>query len=78
MRQAFSKRRLAVMDMVGNIDGLSYVEPKGAFYLFIDISTLGLDSIEFCEKLLSEKHVAIIPGAALAQRAPSAFPMPLI
>ncbi|MGB3786731.1 MAG: pyridoxal phosphate-dependent aminotransferase [Phormidesmis sp.] len=64
MRQAFSKRRLAIMDMVGNIDGLSYVEPKGAFYLFIDITSVGLGSIEFCEKLLAEKHVAVIPGAA--------------
>ena len=64
MRQAFSKRRLAIMDMVGNIDGLSYVEPNGAFYLFVDISQVGLGSIDFCEKLLSEKQVATIPGAA--------------
>ena len=64
MCQAFSKRRLAIMDMVSNIDGLSYVEPQGAFYLFVDIASTGLGSIEFCEKLLAEKHVAIIPGAA--------------
>ncbi len=64
MRQAFSKRRLAIMDMVGNIDGLSYVKPNGAFYLFVDISQVGLGSVDFCEKLLSEKQVATIPGAA--------------
>lgn len=64
MRQAFSKRRLAIMDMVGNIDGLSYVEPKGAFYLFVDISRVRLGSVEFCEKLLAEKQVATIPGIA--------------
>ncbi len=64
MRQAFSKRRLAIMDMVGNIDGLSYVEPNGAFYLFVDISQVGLGSVVFCEKLLNEKQVAAIPGAA--------------
>ena len=46
------------------LDGLSYVEPKGAFYLFIDISKLGLGSIDFCDRLLTEKHVATIPGAA--------------
>ena len=64
MRQAFRKRRLAIMDMVANIDGLSYIEPKGAFYLFVDISQIGLGSIEFCEKLLAEKQVATIPGVA--------------
>ena len=52
------------MDMVSNIDGLSYVPPMGAFYLMIDISQVGLDSISFCQKLLEEKHVATIPGVA--------------
>ncbi|CAN5830374.1 pyridoxal phosphate-dependent aminotransferase [soil metagenome] len=64
MLQAFAKRRLAIMDMVNGIDGLSCVKPDGAFYLLVDISQLGLGSAEFCEKLLDEKHVAIIPGAA--------------
>ena len=64
MLSAFTKRRQAIMSMVDDIEGLTYVEPKGAFYLFIDISKLGLDSVEFCDRLLSEKHVATIPGAA--------------
>ena len=64
MRQAFAKRRIAVMNMVDEIDGLSYIEPNGAFYLFIDISKLGLGSEAFCRKLLDEKHVATIPGVA--------------
>ncbi|MEO1635480.1 MAG: pyridoxal phosphate-dependent aminotransferase [Cyanobacteria bacterium J06631_9] len=64
MRAAFSKRRLAIMDMVNSIDGLSCIEPKGAFYLFVDISQVGLDSVTFCQKLLEEKYVAAIPGVA--------------
>ena len=64
MLSAFTKRRQAIMKMVDDIEGLSYVEPKGAFYLFIDISKLGLGSIDFCNRLLTEKHVATIPGAA--------------
>ncbi|MEO0887164.1 MAG: pyridoxal phosphate-dependent aminotransferase [Cyanobacteria bacterium J06648_10] len=64
MRRAFSKRRLAIMDMVDNINGLSYVAPTGAFYLMVDISQVGLDSITFCQKLLEEKYVATIPGIA--------------
>jgi aspartate aminotransferase len=64
MLQAFNQRRLAIMDMVNGIDGLSCVEPKGAFYLLVDISQLGMGSLEFCQKLLAEKYVAAIPGVA--------------
>ena len=64
MLSAFSQRRKAIMKMVDDIGGLSYVEPKGAFYLLIDISQLGIGSVEFCQQLLNEKYVATIPGAA--------------
>jgi aspartate aminotransferase len=64
MLQAFNQRRLAIMDMVNGIDGLRCVEPKGAFYLLVDISQLGMGSLEFCQKLLAEKYVAAIPGVA--------------
>ncbi|MGB7250940.1 MAG: pyridoxal phosphate-dependent aminotransferase, partial [Phormidesmis sp.] len=64
MRSAFAKRRQAIMSRVDSIDGLSYVKPYGAFYLMVDISQVGIDSVTFCQKLLAEKHVATIPGAA--------------
>ncbi|MEM9149549.1 MAG: pyridoxal phosphate-dependent aminotransferase [Cyanobacteria bacterium P01_F01_bin.3] len=64
MRKAFAKRRLAILEMIHNIDGLSCVKPMGAFYILVDISQVGLDSVTFCQKLLEEKHVATIPGVA--------------
>jgi len=64
MRRAFSKRRIAIMQMIDDIPGISYVVPQGAFYLMVDISQVGLDSVTFCQKLLEEKHVATIPGIA--------------
>ena len=64
MRRAFAKRRLAIMDMVKGIDGISCVEPQGAFYILVDITQVGLDSMTFCQKLLDEKYVATIPGIA--------------
>ena len=64
MRRAFTKRRLAITNMVEDIDGMSCVEPKGAFYILADISEVGLGSVEFCQKLLEEKYVATIPGVA--------------
>ncbi|MEM6452372.1 MAG: pyridoxal phosphate-dependent aminotransferase [Cyanobacteria bacterium P01_D01_bin.105] len=64
MCRAFTQRRRAIMDLVNGIDGLSCVEPKGAFYILADISQVGLGSIAFCQRLLDEKYVATIPGVA--------------
>ncbi|MEM1238992.1 MAG: pyridoxal phosphate-dependent aminotransferase [Cyanobacteria bacterium P01_H01_bin.26] len=64
MRQAFAKRRTAIIELVNTIPGLSYAIPNGAFYLFINISKTGLGSLDFCTRLLNEKHVATIPGVA--------------
>ena len=64
MLSAFTKRRLAIIDRVKNIEGLSCGEPDGAFYLLVDISQLGMGSEQFCKALLDEKYVATIPGVA--------------
>lgn len=64
MRQAFAKRRTAIIKLVNAIPGLSCVPPDGAFYLFINISKTGLPSLDFCTRLLNEKHVATVPGIA--------------
>lgn len=44
--------------------GLNCFEPKGAFYTFPSIKSMGMDEEEFCEKLLVEEHVAVVPGGA--------------
>jgi len=44
--------------------GLSCFEPKGAFYVFPNISSTGLSSTEFCERMLIEQKVAVVPGNA--------------
>ena len=47
--------------------GLKCFEPKGAFYIFPDITNTGLSSEEFAEQLLRRQHVAVIPGNAFGQ-----------
>jgi aminotransferase len=44
--------------------GLPTFEPRGAFYVFPDIRPTGLSSEDFAERLLTEEHVAVIPGDA--------------
>ncbi|MCL2706783.1 MAG: aminotransferase class I/II-fold pyridoxal phosphate-dependent enzyme [Dehalococcoidia bacterium] len=47
--------------------GFSCFEPKGAFYAFPNISTTGMSSEIFAEKLLSEEKVAVVPGTAFGE-----------
>ncbi|MDD3271325.1 MAG: aminotransferase class I/II-fold pyridoxal phosphate-dependent enzyme [Syntrophomonadaceae bacterium] len=44
--------------------GLSCFEPRGAFYCFPSIKSSGMNSEDFCEKLLKEEKVAVVPGNA--------------
>jgi aspartate aminotransferase len=64
MRQAFAKRRQVMLDRLNVIPGLVCPKPDGAFYLFPDISKTGLKSLEFCDALLEQEQVAVIPGIA--------------
>jgi aminotransferase len=52
--------------MVGGFNqiGLPTFEPKGAFYSFPHVGITGLDDETFCNRLLQEEHVAIVPGNA--------------
>jgi len=63
MRQAFAERRDLIYRLLSEIPGVSVFRPRGAFYIFPDISAFGLDSMTFAGRLLKEAKVAVIPGA---------------
>ncbi len=63
MRDEYNRRRRYVVKSLNDM-GLTCFEPRGAFYVFPSIQISGLSSEEFCERLLKEKEVAIIPGSA--------------
>jgi aspartate/methionine/tyrosine aminotransferase len=46
---------------------IAYIQPEGAFYLFIDISSSQLNSWDFTRLLLSETKVAVVPGLVFSQ-----------
>src|SRR3954447_7184602 len=60
----YDKRRTYAWKKLNGIPGVSCVNSKGAFYLFPNISKLGLKSTEFCAKLLEQEKVAAVPGIA--------------
>src|SRR5438270_5163523 len=60
----FSKRREFAHKKLNSIPGITCVNAKGAFYLFPNISKVGLNSTDFCAKLLEQQKVAAVPGIA--------------
>jgi aminotransferase len=62
MVSEYDRRRRLVLSRLRGM-GLPVVEPRGAFYIFPDIGSTGLDDLDFCERLLLEERVAVVPGA---------------
>ena len=63
MKEVYDMRRRLVVDGFNRL-GLHTFEPEGAFYCFPCIKSTGLSSDEFCERLLREQKVAVVPGTA--------------
>lgn len=68
----FSKRRLYIVDRLNSMEGITCITPEGAFYVFPDVSTVYgrsykntviNESVAFCEYMLDEQHIAMVPGA---------------
>jgi len=63
MRLEYDRRRRLIVEGLNYI-GLPTFEPLGAFYAFPKVDVTGLDDEAFAERLLQEKHVAVVPGSA--------------
>ena len=61
MVEIFRKRRDYVYQRLTDM-GLPIQEPQGAFYVFVDVRKFGMDSVTFCQRMLKESLVGIIPG----------------
>lgn len=66
MRQQYDRRRRLIVDGF-NALGLSTFEPRGAFYAFPSVASTGMTDEEFCERLLYEERVAVVPGSAFGR-----------
>lgn len=62
MRIEFEKRRNKALELLQDIQGLSVYKPEGAFYLFINIKEIESDSMLFCQRLLEQEKIALVPG----------------
>lgn len=66
MRKQYDLRRQYCVRKLNEM-GLHTFEPRGAFYVFPNITSSNMKSDEFCEKLLNDKHVALVPGTAFGE-----------
>lgn len=68
MRKEYNYRRRYIVDSFNKL-GFTCFEPLGAFYCFPCIKSTGMTSDEFCERLLMDKKVALVPGTAFGENA---------
>lgn len=66
MREEYDRRRLVMVKGFRDM-GMDCFEPEGAFYAFPCIKSTGMSSNAFCEALLYDKKVAVVPGTAFGQ-----------
>jgi len=63
----FRKRREVIVEGLNNIKGITCKKPKGAFYVFPNIKSIGKKSKEFSDYLLNEAGVAVLPGTSFGK-----------
>lgn len=66
MRESYDERRRFLVNVLNEM-GLPCFEPKGAFYVFPNISAYGMTSEEFARRLLEQERVAVVPGTAFGE-----------
>ena len=62
MVKAFESRRDYAVEAFNKIERVSVFKPEGAFYLFVNISKISNNSLEFSKELLEKYGVAVVPG----------------
>ena len=67
MYAEYEQRRNIVVDGINSIHGLSCITPGGAFYVFINIKKTGMTSESFCDYILEDAGVAILPGTSFGE-----------
>jgi len=67
MVEEYDRRRRFIVEKLNEIKGIRCVMPKGAFYVFPDISSLKMRSSEFCLRLLEEAGVSTTPGSVFGE-----------
>ncbi len=66
MKREYKRRREFIIEGLNRI-GLKCAKPQGAFYAFASVANTGLSSLDFCQQLLRQQKVAVVPGDAFGR-----------
>jgi aminotransferase len=66
--ESMTPRRDLMIKGLREISGISFCEPQGAFYVFVNIKAMGLTSSQMSEKLLDGYALITFPGSAFGKR----------
>ena len=67
MYNEYRKRRELIVRELNSIENISCVMPGGAFYVFINIKKTNMTSEQFCDYILEDANVAILPGTSFGK-----------
>jgi aspartate/methionine/tyrosine aminotransferase len=70
MRAAYARRRELVLRLSHELecDKVVVTPPQGAFYYFLDLRPLKMNSVDMCERILETKGVGLVPGSAFGDQ----------
>lgn len=67
MVRQYARRRKMLVEGLNSIRGISCVPPKGTFYAFVNIQQANMDTDVFCDRLIDEAELVVIPGNAFGE-----------
>ena len=67
MYEEYEIRKDLIVNEINSIPGLSCVDPGGAFYVFVNIKKTGMTSSAFCDYMLDDAGIAMLPGTSFGQ-----------
>lgn len=68
MQKSYTQRREIMVSGISKIKGLHCFAPQGAFYVFVDISSTKMNSMDFAVDLLKKGKVVVVPGCAFGKK----------
>ena len=64
MAESYNRRRQLLTEGLQGIEGITLVEPRGAFYAFPQLPESAGGSMDFCSRALEQAGLAVVPGLA--------------
>ena len=65
----FKRRRQIALDILERFPNIAMIAPRGGMYVMLDLGKTGLSGIEFANRLLDERDIAVMPGESFGQAA---------